>query len=58
MRHTYATLLEDKGLPVTHIQRLLGHSSINSTLRYIHGNGTAAREGANLLEVTRVPSGR
>ncbi|MGB1275023.1 MAG: tyrosine-type recombinase/integrase [Nannocystaceae bacterium] len=58
MRHTYATLLEDKGLPVSHIQRLLGHTSIKSTLRYIHGNGAAAREGANLLEVTRVPSGR
>ena len=58
MRHTYATLLEDKGLPVSHIQRLLGHTSIKSTLRYIHGDGAAAREGANLLMVTRVPSGR
>jgi len=54
MRHTYATLLEEQGLPVSHIQRLLGHSSIQSTLRYIHGNGSAAREGANRLEVTRV----
>ncbi|MGB1017232.1 MAG: tyrosine-type recombinase/integrase, partial [Nannocystaceae bacterium] len=54
MRHTYATLLEDQGLPVSHIQRLLGHSSIQSTLRYIHGNESAAREGANRLEVTRV----
>jgi len=54
MRHTYATLLEEKGLPLSHIQRLLGHSSIRSTLRYVHGNGAAAREGANLIEITRV----
>jgi len=54
MRHTYATLLEERGLPVSHIQRLLGHSSMQSTLRYIHGSETAAREGANRLAVTRV----
>jgi len=58
MRHTYATLLEEQGLPVSHIQRLLGHSSIQSTLRYIHGNGSAAREGANRLQVTRVQVGK
>jgi len=54
MRHTYATLLEERGLPVSHIQRLLGHTSMQSTLRYIHGSASAAREGANRLEVTRV----
>lgn len=54
MRHTYATLLEEKGLPLSHIQRLLGHSSIRSTLRYVHGNGAAARQGANLIEATQV----
>jgi len=54
MRHTYATLLEEKGLPISHIQRLLGHSCISSTLRYVHGNQAAAREGANLIEVTKV----
>jgi len=54
MRHTYATLLEERGLPVSHIQRLLGHSSMQSTLRYIHGSEVAAREGANRLAVTRV----
>ncbi|MGB1012716.1 MAG: tyrosine-type recombinase/integrase [Nannocystaceae bacterium] len=58
MRHTYATLLEEQGLPVSHIQRLLGHSSIQSTLRYVHGSGSAAREGANRLQVTRVRVGK
>ncbi len=54
IRHTYATLLEEKGLPVSHIQRLLGHSSMETTLRYIHGSADAAREGAERLEITRV----
>ena len=58
MRHTYATLLEERGLPVSHIQRLMGHSCIQSTLRYIHGSEAAAREGANLLKATRVRVGR
>jgi len=54
IRHTYATLPEEQGLPISHIQRLLGHSSIQSTMRYIHGSPAAAREGANRLEVTRI----
>lgn len=54
IRHTYATLLEEQGLPVSHIQRLLGHSSMDTTMRYIHGSVDGAREGANRLEVTRV----
>ncbi len=53
IRHTYATLLEEQGLPISHIQRLLGHSSMQSTLRYIHGSLKGAREGANRLEITR-----
>jgi len=53
-RHTYATMLADKGLPVTHIQRLLGHTSIKSTMRYIHASTAAVRESANVLEVAHV----
>jgi site-specific recombinase XerD len=34
LRHTYATQLLNAGCPVTSIQRLLGHKSLNSTMIY------------------------
>ena len=35
-RHTLATHAIDKGMPIESIQALLGHSGINTTLRYTH----------------------
>jgi integrase/recombinase XerD len=35
-RHTYATLMMDAGCDIFIIQKLLGHSSIRSTQRYLH----------------------
>lgn len=34
-RHTYAVELEEAGLPVTKISKLLGHSSVSVTSRYL-----------------------
>lgn len=34
-RDTFATTLSDNGMPVQQIQKLLGHSNINTTMRYI-----------------------
>nr|WP_280554768.1 site-specific integrase [Halomonas sp. 25-S5] len=34
MRHAYATHVLEQGLPVHQLQRLLGHRSIQSTMRY------------------------
>lgn len=36
LRHAYATHQLEAGMPVHQLQRLLGHRSIHSTLRYVH----------------------
>ena len=36
LRHAYATHQLEAGLPVHELQRLLGHGSVNSTMRYVH----------------------
>lgn len=36
LRHTFATRLINRGVRIDHIQRLLGHSGINTTMLYAH----------------------
>ncbi|MCK0716480.1 tyrosine-type recombinase/integrase [Chromohalobacter sarecensis] len=36
LRHAYATHVLEQGLPVHQLQRLLGHRSVQSTMRYMH----------------------
>ena len=36
LRHAYATHQLEAGMPVHQLQRLLGHNSLQSTMRYIH----------------------
>ncbi|MEM7827896.1 MAG: tyrosine-type recombinase/integrase [Candidatus Aenigmatarchaeota archaeon] len=36
LRHSYATLLQNKGVPLNVIQEMLGHSSIETTTIYVH----------------------
>lgn len=36
LRHAYATHQLEAGVPVHQLQRLLGHNSLQSTVRYVH----------------------
>ena len=49
LRHTFATQLATKGVPLTTIQALLGHSSISITMRYAHVAPSTLRSAVDLL---------
>lgn len=44
IRHTTATLALDAGMPVEQVQRLLGHSQIETTMHYIDLNQDTVRQ--------------
>lgn len=35
-RHTMASRLAEKGMPIHEVQQLLGHTNLNTTMRYVH----------------------
>lgn len=47
LRHTFASRLSEKGVPIQHIKELLGHSDISMTMRYTHTSQEALRESIN-----------
>jgi integrase len=50
LRHAFATHQLEAGLPVHRLQRLLGHSDLHSTLRFIHWV-PSYREGEGELDL-------
>jgi integrase/recombinase XerD len=36
LRHRYATHLLDKGVDITYISKILGHTELKTTLKYLH----------------------
>lgn len=52
-RHTFATLLADRRIPIEVIQELLGHADISTTRVYVETNAEARRRA--MTEVTPPP---
>jgi site-specific recombinase XerD len=51
LRHSYASFLMDQGVPIHHIKRMLGHSSLAVTERYVdHINPAAVLEEVRALD--------
>jgi len=47
LRHSFASALVNKGVPIYDIQQLLGHQSIKTTQRYAHLDDRKLKESAN-----------
>ena len=50
LRHTFASKLVTKGAPLYTVQKLLGHSSIDMTMRYAHLSQDATAQAVALLD--------
>lgn len=48
-RHTFATDLTRRGVPLNIVQRLLGHTTIQMTIRYAHTPDSSLEEAVELL---------
>jgi integrase len=52
LRHTYASRLVRKGVPILHVARLLGHRTIGMTMRYSHLTPVDLDQAVSLLDET------
>ncbi|OGF60521.1 hypothetical protein A3C05_03420 [Candidatus Giovannonibacteria bacterium RIFCSPHIGHO2_02_FULL_45_40] len=53
LRHTFASHLAMAGVSMQKIQELLGHESIQTTMRYAHLAPSSSREAISVLEASR-----
>ncbi|MFA7421669.1 MAG: tyrosine-type recombinase/integrase [Melioribacteraceae bacterium] len=56
LRHSFASNLVQKGVPLYTIKELLGHSSISTTEIYSHLNMVSLREAVEKLDTPKQPS--
>lgn len=57
LRHSYATHLYEAGVPIEIIQRLLGHSNIRTTMKYIYvakDTITSVKSPLDLLSIDKI----
>ncbi|MCK5806178.1 MAG: tyrosine-type recombinase/integrase [Lentisphaeria bacterium] len=50
LRHSYATHLLEAGVPLTVLQKQLGHENITTTLRYVHLSREAQVDSAQIVD--------
>ena len=55
-RHSGASVMEGQNVPVSSIQRILGHESRKTTEIYLHSLGASEREAINVFEAFREKS--
>jgi site-specific recombinase XerD len=55
LRHSYASQLKLKGVPLENIKELLGHSTITMTMRYAHIAPESQRHDVDLLDESQAP---
>ncbi len=51
LRHTFASRLVMRGVPIRHVQQLLGHSSVTMTERYSHLSPGVLHDAVAVLEL-------
>lgn len=57
LRHSYATHLLEAGVDVLVLKTLMGHSSLQTTARYLHISTHRLRQTPSLLDLLAVPEG-
>jgi site-specific recombinase XerD len=50
LRHTFASHLVMRGAPIKAVQELLGHATIEMTMRYSHLSPDVRRDAVSLLD--------
>src|ERR1700722_3016814 len=56
LRHTFASHLAMRGAPLKAVQELLGHASIEMTMRYAHLSPQVGRQAVALLDLPGSPA--
>ena len=55
LRHSYATHLLEAGVDVVTLQKLLGHSDLSTTAKYLHLSTRQMRKLPNVLDLLGLP---